>query len=218
MARRPTKSTSRIVNFKGVESRGSGGGGVHIPPGEYGVKVVSAEWTESNAGNAMIAWILQGTTGKAKGKKFYYYTTDTPDSVWKMKDSIEAIGIEVPDGELDVDPSEFVDLEAVAIVSDDEYQGKIKSKVDSLRPEADEEEEEEDDEEVVVTTRAAKKASANGKKKTKISADEINEMDEDTLEAFVSKNDLDLNLSGHKTLRKKKTTVIAALEEGGLLA
>jgi hypothetical protein len=219
MARKPAtrnkKSSVRSIDFAGVES--GGGGGFHIPEGDYRMKCTSAEWDESKEGNDMIAWTWQGLEGKAKGKKFYFYTAVTENSLWKLKETLEAIGIEVPDGELDIDTSELVDLEGVATVEDDDYQGKTRSKIARFINGEDESEEEEEEEDTKPAKGTKAKPGASKKKVVKTSADEVNEMDEDELEALIEKNGLEVDLSDHKILRKKRAAVVAALEENDLL-
>ncbi len=189
-----------------------GGGRAHIPPGDYTVEVVEVEKTTSKAGNEMLAWIFLGKSKQAKGKKFYYHVVLDQD--WKIKETFEGLGVDTSE-DFVVTPSELVGLEGTATIDDEEYNGKINSKiVRLLMPNGQDEEEDEEDES------PPNKASANGKKKAvaKQSVAAVNEMSEDELESLISKNDLDLDLSKHKTLRKKKTEVIAALEENGLLA
>lgn len=215
MARRATASKSatvRTVKTKGAE-RG-GGGSTHIPEGDYAMKCVDAKWDESENGNEMIAWVFQGTEGKAKGKKFYFYTVNNENSMWKMIETLEALGIECPEDEdLEVDVKELIGLEGIAAVEDDEYEGKTRSKITRFVPSEGDDEEEEEEE------KPAKAAKANGKAKkvVKTSADEVNEMDEDDLETLIGKHELEVDLSDHKILRKKRAAVIAALEENDLL-
>ncbi len=50
-----------------------------------------------------------------------------------------------------------------------------------------------------------------------LSADDINGMNQDELEELVEEHGLDVDLDDHKTLRKKRTAVVDAAEEAGLL-
>ena len=51
-----------------------------------------------------------------------------------------------------------------------------------------------------------------------VTADAINGMNQDELEALVEEHELDVDLDDHKTLRKKRTAVIDAAEEAEILA
>lgn len=65
----------------------------------------------------------------------------------------------------------------------------------------------------------SQRGSSSSKKKSadKIPEAEVDEMSEEELEELLEKNDIDLDLSEHRTLRKKKNAVKDALEEAGLL-
>jgi len=182
------------------------GGSFHIPPGEYGVKVLSAEYGTSQNGNEQIEWQFTGIEGKSKGKTFYYYTPLLENTLWKLRNTLEALGIEVPDSAMEIELDELEGLECRGFVEDDEYQNQIRSKL--VKVISGEEEEEE---------RPAKKKSNGKTKVVKVSEDEVKDMSEDELESLVEKHDLGVDLSDYKILRKKVTAVIAALQENDLL-
>ena len=50
-----------------------------------------------------------------------------------------------------------------------------------------------------------------------MSADEVNEMDEEELESLIAKHELEVDLSEFKILKRKRGAVVSALEEGDLL-
>jgi hypothetical protein len=206
-SRTAKKKRTIEVDFSDVES--GGGGGFHIPEGEYGVIVDSAEVGISSNDNEQIEWHFKGTDGKAKGKLFYFYTPLVEQALWKLRQTLEGLGVEVPDSVMDVDLDELEGLEGTAVVEDDEYQGKTRSKLAAIVvPEAEEPE-----------SRSAKSsAKGAGKGKVvKVSEDEVKEMSEDELESLIEKHDLGVDLSDYKILRKKIAAVTAALEENDLL-
>jgi len=51
-----------------------------------------------------------------------------------------------------------------------------------------------------------------------VTADDINGMNQDELEELIEEHELDVDLDDHKTLRKKRTAVVDAAEEAGILA
>lgn len=207
------------LDFEGVES--GGGGGFKIPEGDYLMKVKTVEDTESDAGNQMFKWTFEGIEGKAKGKLFYMYTVyDPPDSLWKLKSLLEALGVEVPDGALDLDLDEMVDLELIGQVGDEEYKGKVSSKLQDFSP-VDGDDGDADDGKKGGKDKgkpADKKKPGKGKKalETK-SADEVKGMDEDEMTELNDTYELEVDLSEHKTPRRKAAALIAALEEKDLL-
>jgi hypothetical protein len=226
-SRRAAKKNVVSIDFTDVES--GGGGSFHIKPGEYLMKVKSVEDTESDAGNQMFKWAFEGTEGAAKGKVFYVYTVyDPPTSLWKLKGLLEALAVEVPDGAMDLDLDEMVDLELVGIVEDDEYNGKTVSRLNDFAP-VDGEEEEEEEENKKGGKRTAKEddddgksrrggKGGKGKKLDAISAEELKAMEKDDLEDVIERYELDVDPKEHKTPRRLANAVIAALEEKELLA
>jgi hypothetical protein len=223
---RRQRSKGVNIDFTGVES--GGGGGFHIKEGSYLMKVSAVEDTESDKGNSMFKWTFEGVEKAAKGKKFYLYTVyDPPDSLWKLRSLLEALGQEVPDGPMDVDIDELVDLELIGHVEDEEYEGKTRSKMNDFSSvdgdeagEEEEEEEEKEEEEKPARGRAAKKAAAKKGKKTleTVSEDEVKAMDDDEMADLVERYDLDVDLKEHKTPRRKASAIVAALEEKDLLS
>lgn len=51
-----------------------------------------------------------------------------------------------------------------------------------------------------------------------VTADDISGMNQDELEELIEEHELDVDLDDHKTLRKKRTAVVDAAEEAGILA
>src|SRR5271168_605281 len=125
--RRKPKGRIISVDMTDVES---GGGGFKIKEGEYLMAVSETEDTESEKGNQMIKFTFEGKEGAAKGKKFYQYCVyDPPDSLWKLRSLLEALGVDVPDSAMDIDLDELDGLELIGHVGDEEYQGKTTSKM-----------------------------------------------------------------------------------------
>jgi len=212
MAKAAKKKSSVVsVDFTGVDM--SGGTGFRIPEGQYKMKVKSAEQDKSKNDNDMIVWQFTGVEGKAKGKTFYYYTPLTEESLWKLGLTLQALGQDVEDSAMDIDLDEMIDLECMGEVIDDEYQGKTRSKLQSVEPLDGEDAGEEE------TTTKKAGTKANGKKApVKLDAEQVKEMAEDELEELIEKHSLEVDLSEHKTLRRKVAAVVTALEEKEPLA
>lgn len=179
-----------VADFTDVES---GEGRVRVPEGDYRAKVTDVKaGTSKSSGNSMLTWEFTGTAGKVKGKKFKDYTTLTAESLWKLKGLLEALGLTVPSKKVDLTPllRKAIGKELGITLGDDEYEGKISSKVqdyitlDTLEDidEDDEEEDEEQDEEDEDETLKSKSKKKKGKKKAKNEdEDEIEELDLDEL-------------------------------------
>jgi hypothetical protein len=123
-SRRSKKKTGAVrVNFKGVETRS-------LPPeGDYLYKVTEGEQNESGNGNDQIALIAEQTQGEFKGHKGYLYFPLSENSLWKLAAFMTAVGMEVPQDEVDVDPADFIDKEFVGVIGHDTYNGRKQAKI-----------------------------------------------------------------------------------------
>jgi len=162
--RRTSKSRKHVtvveVDFSGVES-----GGRAITNGWAHGRVKKAEWTEAKeSGNQMVKVSWEAKRGKEKAT-VYDNLVNTENALWRFKQMLEAVGIEVPDGALDVDVSELIDLECDLLIENEDYEGKDQPRIVDYRPagaatidegedkpkrrakDAEEEEEEDDEEE-----------------------------------------------------------------------
>lgn len=234
MARtRKTKSSSVKVNFKGVESRKT------PKEGDYIVEVLEAKSGESSAGNDQIEFVLEIAKGEYKGVKLWFYCPLQENSLWKLHAFLTALGEDVPEDEMDIDLSDLVGKQAVAVVTHETYNGKKRAKMtdfDSLENytgDAGDGDEDEDDkksskksskkdkeEKEEKSSKKSKKddgdkKSKKDKKPKKVSRDDVEDMDEDELAELVKAHSLDVKLKGK--LKKDRAAVIDALEDEDLL-
>lgn len=179
-----------VVDFKGVES--GGGGGARVPEDDYRVKVSEVKVAESkSSGNTMLVWTFEIAKGKYKGKKLKKdYTTLTKESLWKLMSLLEAMGLNVAQKKLDLAPllKKVASKELGVTVIDEEYEGKMQSKIsdyltlDDLEGAGDDDEDESDDEDTDDDDGEKSKAKKKkGKKKKEDDDDEIEDMDLDEL-------------------------------------
>jgi hypothetical protein len=192
------------VDWRGADL--SGGGGFLIADGLYEMELVEAEATTSKTGNPQIVWDFKGLDGEAKGKKFRYWTSLQKQALFKLKALLEAFGHDIDGtaiGELDLD--ELIGGIVLGDVRQDTYDGKVRSKLSDVLPSG--QAERTQDEPV----------AKNGKGPSKMSAEEVNGLDEDEMESLVTKYNLDVDLSKLKTPRRRANAIISALEEEGLL-
>lgn len=136
-----------VADFKGVDS---GGGRVRIPEGDYRAKVKEVKVGTSKEGNTMLIWTFEISEGKCKGKSFKDYTTLGANALWKLKGLLETLGVKVPSSKVDLTPviKKVRGKELGITVQDDEYEGKISSKIaDYIDLETLEDADTEDDEE-----------------------------------------------------------------------
>lgn len=168
MARRSKKSNSVIsVDFTGVEASGK------VQEGRQKLTVDGTPEVRvsERSGSEYINWKF-----KAAGGSLYHTTSLQPQALWNLRNTLEALGLEVPEGSLDIDLTELDGLECGAEVQHEVYQGKKRPVIVDLFPleelEGSEDEEEQDDEEAYLTY------------------DEIMEMDKDELLEVAEEHDI----------------------------
>jgi len=219
MARRKFNGVKN-VDFSGVEGR------VLLPDGEYHAKVAEISEEEGQE-YPYLSWkflTIDEDNPKLNNKPLYTNTSMAPQSLWNLRNLLETLGVEIPDGPMDLDFDELVDMELILVVEVEDYEGKDRSRVIDYMPvtegdddpvvdeddEEDEEEVEEDEEEV--------ETEEEEEELEPLTEDEISEMDLDELAEVVENYELDVNLKSHRTAAKKVAAVIKALEEAGYLA
>lgn len=185
-----------------------GGGASLVDEGNYEVKVMEVEKkTGSDSGEDYLAWQFEILSPEEfKGNTLYYNTSLQKKSLWNLRGLLEVLGIEIPEGEGDLDLDELIDRTAGCEVQHEKYNGKDKNSIVDFFEFKDEDEDEE------------KPAKASKKKKvTTIKEEDILEKDEDELQQTIDENGLDLDLDDFNTLRRKRAAVVEALEEEGLI-
>src|SRR5690554_4704329 len=131
------------VDFEGVES-----GGRTISDGWAQLTVKKVELKESESGNEMFATQFEATRGKEKAIVYENFVL-VPQALWKLKSFLEASGVEVPDGAMDLTEDDFDGLECEGEIVNEEYEGRDRPRIVNFRPldgEEDEGEEQEEDE------------------------------------------------------------------------
>lgn len=171
------------VNFKDVESSGR----VRIPEGDYKAKCVANKQDESKDGNPMVVWDWEIIEGKQKGKKLRDYAPLSSKGLWKLKSILEGMGVTVPNRAVNINLDKYLGEEVGITVGDDEYGGRISSKVsdyfttDALDEDGDEEDLEDEDEE-------------EEDEDEEEEGDELDEMDRSELKAYIKENELDVSV------------------------
>lgn len=189
------KAKGLSVNFEGVKA-------FKLPKeGEYvaEVKEVSEE-TSSNSGQPYLSWVLE----TAGGATLYYNTSLQPKALWNLRGFLEAMGEEVPDGEMDLDLESYVGNKVGVVIEHETYENKKRARIVDVMPAEEVEGGEEEEEEV-------KGKGKKNKAKEKPDADDVMTMDEDDLQATIEEFDLDVDLDDHKKLSAKRNAVRMAL-------
>lgn len=202
MARRsaaPAKKKSTVsVDFTGVETR------VLLPEGVYNAKVDEVT-LEPNDGKPYLKWkfLTIDEDTKLDNKPLYNNTSLQPQSLWVLGSLLETLGVERPDGAMDLDLEELVGLELGLVVEHEDYQGKARAKVVDFTPATDA-----DGEGDTVVD------DDTGNSDT-YTEDQVLEMDEGELDELVE--ELGLKVKKSKKLPVYAAAVVTALEGAGLI-
>lgn len=176
MATKSKRSNTIKVDFTGVQA---GGGRVLLPEGpmKFEVEEVTLE-TSEKSGSQYLAAKLRVFDGKYEGKYAYDNWSLQPQALFKLRGVMEAGGLEVEDGEMEIDPDELIGLIVVGDVVHEEYKGKPQTRIAgySSVEDHDGEEEEEDEKPAKATKAAPKKTPA----KVQAEDEEEDEDDEET--------------------------------------
>jgi hypothetical protein len=141
------------IDFSDTESRGGKkgrGGRKHYPPGDYAVKCIRAEATKSSEKETPgILLVFKFTQGKLKGQEVNDILWLTPKSLWRVRQTIEAMGMKVPSKAVNIDLDKLKNRELAITLDDEEYDDKVYSRVVDafLVSELDDEDEDEDEDE-----------------------------------------------------------------------
>jgi hypothetical protein len=153
---RPNRKKSNVitVNFKGVEGRG-----VLLPEGEYPAEVTDCS-QEDGANAPYLKWEFTITAGEFKGRKAWTNTSLAPQALWNLRGLLEAMGVEIPDSEYDIDLSEAIGSNLNIVIGHEEYEGRDRARVNDYAPYNVGDEDEEEDEKPKSKKSAAKKSKA----------------------------------------------------------
>jgi hypothetical protein len=161
---RSSKGEGVVVDFGDTESRGGAKGSrsSHVPEGDYAVKVKDAKLDKSSDKETPGIFVTYVITEpkKYKGKTLRDRLWLSDKALWRIRQTWEALGVQVPSKKVKLDPKKIVGKTCAVTVEDEEYEGKVRSNVvdtfllseyeelqESDDEELDEDEEVEDDEE-----------------------------------------------------------------------
>lgn len=129
---RVKKASTIKVDFTGVEA---GGGGRLLPEGTYLFEVEDVEPdVGADSGQPYLKFTLKVAEGDYANTKAWDNFSLQPQSLWKLRGLMETLEMEVIDGEMEIDPKEFVEMLVRAEVIHEEYQGKQKHRISSYLP------------------------------------------------------------------------------------
>ncbi len=103
-----------------------------IPEGKYIGRLVDIEKSTSKSGNPMWVWHFTIVEGEYAGMEFRLYTALTPAALWKVAETLEALGIEGQN--VKFTPKEVLNTLVVMVINDDDYNGQLRSQLSGIYP------------------------------------------------------------------------------------
>ena len=132
MARKPAKKTSINVDFSDTESSAV------LPESDYLLKVADVEVrTSENSGADYLSFTMEVAEGEFEGKKVYHNCSLQPQALFNLRNLLEALGLEVPQGAMDLDPADLIDMTCGVSIQHETYEGKTKARPVEFFPEED---------------------------------------------------------------------------------
>jgi hypothetical protein len=113
--KKPARRKGNIISidFTGVKS-----GGGAIPDGRYAAKIIAVERKEGKeSGEPYLELTWEVTSKKCNGRevRFDNYSLQ-PQALWRLKGMLEAMEVEIPDGEQDIDFDDLMGSETECII------------------------------------------------------------------------------------------------------
>ena len=100
--------------------------------GEFLGKVIDIEKSTSKAGNPMWIWTFAIVDGQYSGEEFKLFTALTPAAMWKLSETLEALGVGSPGEKIAFELKDVINTLAVLHLSEDEYNGKKRTSLDKI--------------------------------------------------------------------------------------
>jgi hypothetical protein len=119
----PAGTDSFEIDLTGVESSGL------IPEGAYRARCVEVRQDVSKGGNPMFVWDFELTEGAGKGRILKTFTAITPAAMWKVAETVIAMGVGQTGEVVKFGRSDVVGKECGVVVADSEYNGTVRSQI-----------------------------------------------------------------------------------------
>ncbi len=155
------KSTKVSVDMTGVESSKKLSDGDYI----FTVEEVSLE-NSRDSGNDYLKWKVSENDS---GAIVYTNTSLVPAALFNLRNMLEALGMDIPDSKMDLDLTDYPELEFGGTIANEIYQGKKRPNLVDVYPVTEESgsEEEEEEEEPEAEEEEPEEEEAPTKKKGK---------------------------------------------------
>lgn len=195
-----------------------------LPEGDYLLEVEDVEQkTSDNSGADYLALTFVVADGKFKGKKVWHNCSLQPQALFNLRGVLEALGFEVPQGAMELDPADLIGETCGASVAHEVYEGKKKARAVEFftADELDGEEDDTPDEPETPATKPAKgkKAAPTPEPEDEEAEEEsedltyadVQELEKDDLIELAAENEIKLTLKQKKNVQLLRDTVCEAL-------
>lgn len=149
--------------------------------GQHTAKITEVQENTTQAGDDMLTMVFEVIKGDSKGAKVFDNFVLTDKALWKLKQLLQVIGIKC-DGRIALDLDKLVGRVCDIAVYHEEYNGKMKARIDeyiALKRSEDTDDDEDSDEDEEPEEKPAKKSAAKKPKKQPEPEDEDEDWDED---------------------------------------
>lgn len=116
------------VDLTEVESSGL------IPEGTYRVRCADVQQSVSKGGNPMFVWDFEIAGGEHDGRMLKVFTAITPAAMWKVAETVVALGIGQTGSVVKFKRSDVIGKECGAVVEYTEYNGNKRSQISRVIP------------------------------------------------------------------------------------
>lgn len=100
-----------------------------IPDGTYRAKCIDVSQDVSKSGNPMFVWTFELIGGQYAGRQFKSWTAITPAAMWKVAETVIALGVGQTGKVVKFKRGDVVNRECGLVIEQDEYNGKVSSKI-----------------------------------------------------------------------------------------
>ena len=121
-----TSADTFEVDLTDVESQGL------ISAGAYRAKCVNVEQSVSKGGNPMFVWDFELMEGDGKGRILKVFTAITPAAMWKVAETVIALGVGQTGEVVKFKRSDVIGKECGVTVEDTEYNGNVRSQIQNV--------------------------------------------------------------------------------------
>lgn len=107
-----------------------------MPIGIYRIRLNEKPTVEPSkkSGENQVNFVFEVIEPEFEGRKLFMHCSLQPQALWKLRKALNGLGVETPDGPIQLNLADLIGREALASVTQDEYQGKMKNQLDELLP------------------------------------------------------------------------------------